>query len=261
MLLDGLLLALFAILGLAMGSFLNVCIDRLPGRRSIISPPSACDACNHKLGVRDMVPLFSYLWLRGRCRYCRAPIPRRLPAVELAMGVVFSLLYWYYGLSLMLGFSLIYALLLTLIFVIDIERQLILDTVVYPGMGLALAFSLFYPGFSPFDPLEGVKQAALGGAIGLVLMLIAFLISRGGMGFGDVKMAALVGLIVGFPRVFIALFLSVIAGGLVAGVLLAARLKTRRQPIPFGPFLAGGAMLVVVWGTQIQLWYQQLFSR
>ncbi len=260
MLAQGLLLAFFAVLGLVMGSFLNVCIDRLPGRRSIISPPSACDACNHKLGVRDLVPLFSYLWLRGRCRYCGAQIPRRLPAVELAMGIAFAFLYWRYGLSLMLGLSLVYTLLLALIFVIDIERQLILDRVVYTGMGLALAFSVFYPGFSPFDPLEGVKRAALGGVIGLALMLIIFVVSRGGMGFGDVKMAALVGLIAGFPQVFIALFLAVIAGGLVAGVLLVARLKTRRQPIPFGPFLAVGAMLVFVWGNQMQEFYRQLFS-
>jgi leader peptidase (prepilin peptidase)/N-methyltransferase len=176
------------------------------------------------------------------------------------MGLAFPLLYWYYGLSLMLGFALVYLCLLTLIFVIDIEHQLILDRVVYPGMVLALVFSFFYPGFSPFDPVDGVKWAVLGGAIGLALMLLPFLISRGGMGFGDVKMAALVGLIVGFPRVFIALFLSIIAGGLVAGVLLATGLKGRRQPIPFGPFLAAGTMVVVVWGAQIQLWYQRIFS-
>jgi leader peptidase (prepilin peptidase)/N-methyltransferase len=242
-----------------MGSFLNVCIDRLPGRRSIISPPSACDACGHELGVRDLVPLFSYLWLRGRCRYCRALIPRRIPAVELAMGVIFPLLYWHYGLNLAFGFSLVYTLLLTLIFVIDIERQLILDWVVYPGMGLALAFSPFYPMLGVTAGSRVISSVS-GGAAGLAFMLLLFLISRGGMGFGDVKMAALVGLIVGFPRVFFALFLSVIAGGLVAGILLAAGLKTRRQPIPFGPFLAAGTMLVVVWGTQIQDWYQQLFT-
>jgi leader peptidase (prepilin peptidase)/N-methyltransferase len=253
----GLFLALFTILGLAMGSFLNVCSDRLPGSRSIINPPSTCDSCNHRLGIRDLVPLFSYLWLRGRCRYCHAPIPRRLPAVELAMGLVFSLLYWRYGLSLELGFSLVYACLLALILVIDIEHKLILDKVVYPGMGLALVFSPFYPALGANAGLRVVSSIS-GGAAGLVIMLIVFILARGGMGMGDVKMAALVGLITGFPRVFIALFLSIMAGGLVAAALLALGLKRRRQPIPFGPFLAIGTMAVVVWGGEIQQWYQHL---
>jgi leader peptidase (prepilin peptidase)/N-methyltransferase len=255
----GLFLALFAILGLAMGSFLNVCSDRLPIGRSIINPPSACATCNHRLGAKDLVPLFSYLWLRGRCRYCHTPIPSRLPAVELALGIVFPLLYWHYGLSLELGFSLIYACLLTLILVIDIEHQLILDKVVYPGMGLALALSLFYPALG-VNAGSRVVSSISGGAVGLVIMLLPFFLTRGGMGMGDVKMAALLGLITGFPKVFIALFLSIMAGGLVAVALLSLGLKKRRQPIPFGPFLAMGTMAVIVWGGEIQHWYQRIIA-
>lgn len=259
MLPHGLLLALFTFLGLAMGSFLNVCSDRLPVGRSIINPPSACDTCGHRLGARDLVPLFSYLWLRGRCRYCHTPIPRRIPAVELAIGLVFPLLYWYHGISLELVFSLVYACLLALILIIDVEHQLILDKVVYPGMVLALAFS-------PLSPALGASAGSRvigsisGGATGLVIMLLIFLLTRGGMGFGDVKMAALVGLIAGFPRVFMALFLSVMAGGLVAIALLSLGLKKRRQPVPFGPFLALGAMAVVVWGGEILHWYQRIIT-
>ncbi len=259
MLPHALLLALFAILGLAIGSFLNVCSDRLPGGRSIISPPSACAACKQRLRAGDLVPLFSYLWLRGRCRYCHTPIPRRIPALELAMGLIFPLLYWHHGLSLELGFSLVYACLFALIFVIDIEHQLILDKVVYPGMGLALALSPFYPALGVNTAMRPVSSIA-GGAAGLAIMLLPFLISRGGMGMGDVKMAALVGLVTGFPKVFIALFLSVMAGGLVAVVLLALGLVKRRQPIPFGTFLAAGTMAVVVWGAEIQHWYQQVIG-
>jgi len=177
--------------------------------------------------------------------------------VELAMGLLFPLLYWHHGLSLMLGFSLVYAFLLTLIFVIDIEHQLILDKVVYPGMGVALAFSSFYPALGVNAGLRVISSVS-GGAAGLVIMLLPFLITRGGMGMGDVKMAALVGLVTGFPKVFIALFLSIITGGLVAVALLTLGLKTRRQPIPFGPFLAIGAMAAIVWGSEIQHWYQQI---
>ncbi len=263
MLLPGLLLALFTILGLVLGSFLNVCSDRLPGGRSIINPPSTCAACGHRLGARDLVPLFSYLWLRGRCRYCHTPIPRRLPAVELAMGIAFPLLYWHQGLRPELGFSLVYVCLLTLIFVIDIEHQLILDKVVYPGMGLALAFSFFNPALGASTGLQVISSVS-GGATGLVIMLLPFLIARGGMGLGDVKMAALVGLITGgfpgFPKVFIALFLSIMVGGLVAVALLTLGLKKRRQPIPFGPFLAIGTMVTIVWGSEIQQWYQQIMA-
>ncbi len=179
------------------------------------------------------------------------------------MGLVFPLLYWYHGLSLEMGFSLVYACLLALILVIDIEHQLILDKVVYSGMGLALALSPFYPALGASTGSRVISSIS-GGAVGLVIMLLPFLIARGGMGMGDVKMAALVGLITGgfpgFPKVFIALFLSVIAGGLVAVVLLTLGLKTRRQPIPFGPFLAIGTMVVVVWGNAIQYWYQQIIT-
>jgi leader peptidase (prepilin peptidase)/N-methyltransferase len=258
-LLHGLFLAIFTVLGLSVGSFLNVCSDRLPAGRSIINPPSACDACQKRLGFRDLVPVFSYLWLRGRCRYCHTPIPWRLPAVEAAMGVVFPLLYWYYGLSLELGFSLVYTCLLTLIMLIDIEHQLIPDKVVYPGMVLALAFSPFQPALGTGAGLR-VISAVSGGAAGLVVMLLFFLLARGGMGLGDVKMAAMLGLITGFPRVFVALFLAVIAGGLVAAALLSLGLKKRRQPIPFGPFLFIGTMAVVIWGDDIIGWYQQLIT-
>jgi leader peptidase (prepilin peptidase)/N-methyltransferase len=179
------------------------------------------------------------------------------------MGLVFPLLYWHHGLSLELGFSLVYACLLALIFIIDIERHLILDKVVYPGMGLALVFSAFNPDLGVNTGLRVISSIS-GGAVGLAIMLLPFLISRGGMGLGDVKMAALVGLITGgfpgFPKVLIALFLSIMAGGLVAVVLLTLGLKTRRQPIPFGPFLAVGAMVVVVWGSEIQHWYRQMVA-
>ena len=259
MLPHGLLLASFTILGFAIGSFINVCSDRLPGGRSIINPPSTCANCNHRLGAMDLVPLFSYLWLRGRCRYCHTPIPRRLPALELAMGLAFPLLYWHYDLSLMLVFSLVYLCLLTLIFVIDIEHQLILNKIVYPGMVLALVFSPFYPALGANTGLR-VLSSISGGAAGLVIMLIVFLLARGGMGMGDVKMAALIGLITGFPNVLVALFLSIMAGGFVAAGLLILGHKTRRQPIPFGPFLAIGTMVTIVWGSEIQYWYQQIIA-
>ncbi len=231
-----------------MGSFLNVCIDRLPQGQSIINPPSHCSTCNHKLGILDLVPLFSYLWLRGRCRYCQAPITLRLPIVEGLTGLLFAFLYWKFGLGLELGISFVYTSWLIIIFVIDLENQLVLDKVIYPGMALALAFSFFWPGL-------GVISALAGGALGLAAMALSFIIYRRGMGMGDVKLGALVGLMTGYPLVLIALLLSWITGGLLAAILLAFRVKKRQDPIPFAPFLATSAMVTLLWGQAIYQWY------
>ena len=248
-------------LGLCMGSFLNVCIDRLPpGQSIIINPPSHCSACNRKLGILDMVPLFSYLWLRGRCRYCRAPIPLRLPIVEGITGFLFAFLYWKFGLGMELGISLIYTSLLVVIFVIDLENQLVLDKVIYPGMALALAFSFFWPGLGAISSLGGgalgrVVSSLAGGALGLVVMALPFIIYHRGMGMGDIKLAALVGLMTGFPLVIVAVLLSWISGGLVAAILLILGIKKRKDPIPFAPFLATSAMITLLWGQAIWQWY------
>ena len=247
-------IVVFALLGLAVGSFLNVCIDRLPIGQSILRPPSHCNSCNQRLKPQDLVPVFSYLWLRGRCRYCGARIPVRLPIVELATGIIFALLTWYYGLGLELAIALIYASLFLAIFVIDLERGLILHAVIYPGLALAFVFSFFWP-FSPSWPDIGVLTALLGGITGFSVMLLPYLISRGGMGGGDVMLAGLIGMVTGFPLVFVALFLGIVGGGLVAVSLLVLRLRTRKDPIPFGPFLAAAAMITLIWGGPIYEWY------
>lgn len=249
----------FALLGLAAGSFLNLCVDRLPRDQSIIRPGSHCDHCNQRLKASDLVPLFSYLWLRGRCRYCSARISIRLPVVELATSLIFAFLAWHYGLSLELAIVLIYTSLFLVIFVIDLEHGLILNSVVYPGLVLAFVFSFFWPGFEEFWPELGpgfVTSALIGGAIGFTLMLLPYLISRGGMGYGDVKLAALVGMVTGLPLVLVALLVGILSGGLVAIFLLIFRLRSRKDPIPFGPFLAGGAMLALLWGEGILRWHE-----
>ena len=267
-----LLILVFTLLGLFVGSFLNVCIDRLPRGQSIVNPPSRCSACNRKLSILDLVPLFSYIWLRGRCRYCRARIPLRLPIVEGTTALLFTFLYWKFGLGLELAIFLIYASLLTIIFVIDLENQLVLNKVIYPGMVLAFGFSFFWPEIREVDALggrvinqtvssvagEAVGQAVLslaGGALGLVVMALPFIIYPSGMGMGDVKLGGLVGLMTGFPLVIVALLLSWIGGGLVAAVLLAFKIKSRKDPIPSATFLAVSALVTLLWGQAIWQWY------
>lgn len=254
------LTVVFALLGLAVGSFLNVCIDRLPQNKSIAYPPSHCEACQHKLAAKDLVPVFSYIRLRGRCRYCQAPVPRRLFWVELVTAVIFALLCWHYQLSPELGVMIFYACLFIIIFVIDLEHSLILNKVVYPGMIVAFLLSL-YP-WTWFSESIGVRvaYAALGGAIGFIIFLVIVLVSRGGMGWGDVKLAALIGLATGFPLVFVAIIMAAILGGIVAVALLIARKRGRREMIPFGPFLAVATMVTLLWGSNILSWYLGLMQ-
>ena len=256
-----LLILLFAILGLAIGSFLNVCIDRLPQNKSIVLPPSHCEACQHKLAAKDNIPVFSYLRLRGRCRYCQVSIPRRIFWVELATGLIFALLCWHYGLSAELGVMAFYACLFIIIFVIDLEQGLILNKVVYPSMVVALLLALLPQSWltqttwltQAIKP--GIASAGLGGAIGFVIFLVIAIVSRGGMGWGDVKLAALIGLATGFPQVILAVIMGAILGGIVAVALMIAGKRKRREAIPFGPFLAVAAMVTLLWGSNILSWY------
>lgn len=253
------LIIIFAVLGLAVGSFLNVCIDRLPSNKSIVFPPSHCEACQHKLSAKDLIPVFSYLRLRGRCRYCQASVPRRLFWVELATAVIFALLCWHFQLSPELGVMIFYACLFIIIFVIDLEQGLILNKVVYPTMVVAFLLALYpWPWLSDSMVMR-VAYAALGGGIGFVIFLLIALVSRGGMGWGDVKLAALIGLATGFPLVFLAVIMGAILGGIVAVALMVAKKRKRREAIPFGPFLALAAMVTLVWGSNILNWYLNLW--
>ena len=259
-----------ALLGMAVGSFLNVCIDRLPSGESLLFPPSQCTSCNRSLAIQYLIPVFSYLWLRGRCRYCQASLPRRLLWVEISTGILFAYLYWHYGLSAELAVVAFYCCLFLILMVIDLEHGLILNKVVYPSVAVALVISIFLPPSKVVYPdgavalllsslpEPGIVQATIGGGIGFFLFLFIVIISRGGMGWGDVKMAALIGIVTGY-LVFVALFLAVILGGLVAVVLLLFKLKKRKEGIPFAPYLSLGAMITLLFGKSILNWYLGLF--
>ncbi len=254
-------MVVFALLGMTIGSFLNVLIDRLPAGQSIAFPASHCASCQRRLTVRELVPVFSYLWLRGRCRHCQAPIPRRLLWVETGTGALFVFLYWHYGLGPELAVAAVYFCLFVVLMVIDLEHGLILNRLVYPGIVLALILGAIGEFLPDLEIVPDITGAAAGGAIGLGLFLLIVVISRGGMGWGDVKMAALIGVVCGFPLVFVALFLAVVLGGLIAGLLMVFRARGRKQGIPFAPFLSLGVMLTLLWGGSILNWYLGLFNR
>jgi len=186
--------------------------------------------------------------------------------VELATALIFAFLYWWcvvfnpeLGIATF-GVMAFYACLFTIIFVIDLEQGLILNKVVYPGMVVALLLALLPQSRLTLMIGPGIASAALGGGIGFGLFLLIAIVSRGGMGWGDVKLAALIGLATGFPLVFLAIIMGAILGGIVAVALVIAKKRKRRETIPFGPFLALAAMITLLWGSNILEWYLRLMQ-
>jgi len=254
------LAVIFILLGMIIASFLNVCADRLPANQSLAYPPSHCPACSRRLAAKDLIPIFSYLWLRGRCRYCRAIIPRRVLWVEVSTAALFGLAYWQYGLSIELPIAFFYISIFMVILVIDLEHGLILNRIVYPALAVALLLSVFFTIFLPQVAIvPNIGRAAIGGGIGFVVFFLIVIVSRGGMGLGDVKLAALIGLATGFPLVIVALIMGMILGGLVAVILLGFKIKKRKEAMPFGPFLAVAAIVTLLWGNNILNWYVGIF--
>lgn len=250
-----------ALVGLAIGSFLNVLVDRLPKGESIVHPPSHCPHCHHAIAFYDLIPAFNYLWLRGRCRYCQAPIPIRLPIVEATTGALFAWVSLHFGLSLSTLVVLLNVCIFIVIFLIDLEHHLILNKLLFSS--LPVLFALFPSG--PIGTHLSVPAAYLsaleGTGLGVGVMLVIFLLSRGAIGEGDVKLGALMGAAVGFPYVISALWLGFVSAGATALTLIALKRKTMKDMMPFGPFLAAGVMAVLLAGDNLFSWYLSLLSR
>jgi leader peptidase (prepilin peptidase)/N-methyltransferase len=239
---------LYTLLGLLVGALLNHAADHLPQRRSILSP-THCPSCGTKGGWGDAVALLGLLTSHGRCVQCGARYPPRRPLLELVTALAFGFFWLRYGPSVQLALITLYSCLLFLIFVIDLERRLILQVVIYPAILLAIVGSCFHPGL-------GLRRAALGGVIAflffyLVMVIGKLVFKRTAMGRGDVNLAAFVGLIVGFPEVILALVIAISLGGIVAFVLLLGRVKGLRSYIPYGVFLAVAGVTVLVFGGDI----------
>ncbi len=236
------------LLGLVLGSFLNVVIARLPRGESIVRPPSRCPRCKARIQPWDNIPILSYILLRGRCRKCKRVISWRYPIVELLSGLLLLLLARRVESPVLLVPQAAFLLSLLAIAWIDLDTQTIPDVVTIPGVGLGLAASLFSP--------PGIAGALLGALCGGVsLWLVGALYERAtgvpGMGGGDVKLAAMMGAFLGVGGVFGAIFLASLAGS-VFGVLLIARGKgSRRTAIPFGTFLAPAAIALCLFGDSL----------
>jgi len=233
------------ILGLVIGSFLNVCICRLPSGGSIVGPGSSCPHCGKPLAPRDLVPVASYLALGGKCRYCGDPISIQYPIVELATGLLYAAVVWAHGLSFDSLSLLIFVSLIIICAGTDLNTGLILNSVTFPGMALGIALSFVAPSMAPLEALLGLLVS--GGVVWLI-----WAITRGrGMGGGDVKFLAMVGAFLGWDRGLLTLFLGALIGSVVGIARIAAGKQERRDPIPFGPFLSLGAIISMFFGAKL----------
>jgi leader peptidase (prepilin peptidase) / N-methyltransferase len=247
----------FAWLGLAVGSFLNVCVHRLPRRASIAYPPSACPNCGYRLRWYDNIPVISYAWLRGRCRSCRAPISIRYPIVELITMAMFLLHLYVFGLSILMVVRLAFACALIVLFAIDLEHHLLPNAITLPGIAVGVIVSAIVP--------PGIRDSVLGVLLGAgVLWAIgeAYFRYSGqeGMGGGDVKMLAMVGAFLGWKLVLVTLVLSSVAGSIIGLLVIAIRRGGMKFALPYGTFLALGALVASIAGDRIVDWYVGLYS-
>jgi len=231
---------LLFLIGIFVGSFLNVIINRLPRKETIIKGRSHCESCKKELAWYDLIPLLSFMLLRGKCRYCNKQLSLYYPIIEFSTGILFVLVYAFVNFQFSIfNFQSISQFLIfySLIFIEDLEFGIIPDKVIFPAVILSLFYFLIVNPQSLFINLIS--------AIGTcAFFLILFLITKGkGMGFGDVKLAFLLGLILGFPKIILALYLAFLTGAFVGIILILwKKKKSIREAIPFGPFLIAGAL-------------------
>ena len=247
------LLNLFVfLLGTIVGSFLNCIIYRLEIGKSFLGGHSFCPDCKHELVWYDLIPILSFLMLKGKCRYCQKPISIQYPLVELVTALLFVLIFNSQNL-LNTSYLLLIASFLIIIFVYDFKHYIIPDKVIFPAIATAFIYNLLNTKYLILNAFP----AALG-ASGFFLAI--YLASKGEwLGFGDVKLSFLMGFILGFPNILVALFFAFFTGAIIGLILIAQSKKTLKSMVPFGPFLVFGTFLAMFYGELIINWYCNLF--
>lgn len=248
------MLTLLSILfGLMIGSFLNVCICRLPEEKSIVKPGSHCPKCKKPIQFYDNIPVLSYLLLRGKCRYCQTSISIQYPIVEAITALSSFFLFITFGVSLSFIYYFSFVAALIAITVIDLHYQIIPDVISLPGIIIGVLGSLIIPQIAFSTSLIGV--IAGGGSLFLVATVYQWLFKREGMGGGDVKLLAMIGAFLGWKAVILTILLSSFIGSIIGITVMLIKGKDFKYAIPFGPFLALGAVISLFWGESLIRWY------
>ncbi|ASK62967.1 prepilin peptidase [Virgibacillus phasianinus] len=243
---------IFFIFGLVFGSFFNVVGLRLPKNIPFMNDRSSCPLCNQTLSWYELIPVLSYILQFGRCRNCQASISPIYPIVELATGLLFALSYLKVGLEFELITALLLVSMLIIIFVSDIKYMLIPNKVL-------LFFLPFFLVMRLIHPVDSCWNSILGASAGAGITAIIILISKGGMGGGDMKLFGVLGIVLGLSNILLVFFLSTIIGAIIGILLLAFRLVDRKQAIPFGPYIVIAALVAYFCGNSIINWYGNLF--
>lgn len=253
-----LIVGIIFMFGMCIGSFLNVCIYRLPSSMSIINPSrSICPQCNSAISFYDNIPVFSYLWLKGRCRHCKAPISLRYPLVELMTGIVAVDVLFIFGLTLAGVIYFIFISSLLVITFIDIDHKIIPDVITLPGIPIGLGASFVLPAMTFKASLLGLLAG--GGSLWLIAWTYSLITRKEGMGGGDIKLLGMVGTFIGWKGVVFTIFVASVAGTCVGMIFMLIKGKNLKFAIPFGPFLSIGAMSYLFFGEKIMYWYFHIF--
>ena len=239
--------------GSLVGSFLNVCIHRLPKEESVVAPRSHCPACQTPIRAVDNIPLLSFALLRGRCRSCGSPISWRYPLVEGLTAILFALTVARFGVTLQTAFLLLFLAGLVLVSFIDLDHQIIPNVVTVPGIPLGILAGFLVREPSLVDRVIGTLAGA--GFLYLMLYYGGLLFGQEAMGEGDLNLIALVGAFLGWKGVVVTILVGCLVGSFVGLALMALQRLGRRQHIPFGPFLSLGAMVALFWGERLIAWY------
>lgn len=241
-----------ALFGAVIGSFLNVCIYRIPRGRSVVFPPSACGNCKRQLGWSENIPILSYVLQGGKCRGCKAPISLQYPIVEAVTAVLFAAVWWAYGPGVVTASRLIFGCLLIVLFAIDLEHHLLPNVLTLPGIVVGFAFSFFgEPGWQ--SSLIGILVG--GGVLYAIAEGYYRLRHEEGLGMGDVKMLAMIGAFVGWKLTLVTLMMASFAGSIVGVALIVTQKGGMKYALPFGTFLAMGAVLADTIGPGVLAWY------
>ncbi len=245
---------IFLILGLIVGSFLNVVIFRIDDLKSIINTRSQCQSCKKIIAWYDLIPFLSFFLLRARCRNCGEKISIQYPLVEGSTGLLFVFLYLVYGLSWSLFFYLIIFSILLVIFVYDLKTQTVPEIIVWTAVIFTFLFGWYFNGY-------GFVNMLLGGLVGGgFLWLLVYISKEKWMGWGDVKIGLILGLLTGYPNAIFALFFAFIFGSIIGLALIFFKRKTLKTAIPFAPFLIFSMLFTLTYGQILISWYVNLFS-
>lgn len=245
------------VLGTCIGSFLNVCIYRIPVGESIVSPPSRCPRCGTPIRWYQNIPLLSWLFLAGKCATCRNKISVRYPLVEALTGCLYLAVVYYWGLGWVTPVFWVFVSLLVVVTFVDLDHQIIPDVISLPGIVLGFICSFMIPWLSWTDSLFGILLG--GGSLFLVAAGYEFLTKKEGMGGGDIKLLAMLGAFLGWQAVLPIVFLSSLLGTLVGVPLVLVKGDAGRLKLPFGPFLSAAAVIWLFWGNDLASWYFALW--